>query len=57
MPIPTEHCTACGSVPLYRTCQNETFSGRTSIERIAYACSNPRCEHADERANGMGWAE
>lgn len=57
MPTPTEHCTSCGSVPLYRTIQVVTFGDHTSTEQLAYKCSNPGCDHADERANAMGWAQ
>jgi hypothetical protein len=34
-----------------------TFGDHGSIERLAYASSNPHCEHEDEPANGIGWAQ
>jgi predicted RNA-binding Zn-ribbon protein involved in translation (DUF1610 family) len=43
----TEHCTACGAEAAYRTVNAGTFDEPNATERVAYRCSNLRCENSD----------
>ena len=58
MTIPqTEHCTACGAVPLYRTVNTGTFDDPSATEQMAYKCSNPRCENANQHNLTFDWVQ
>lgn len=52
-----EHCTACGAVPLYRTISTATLNDPSSTQKVAYKCSNPKCENADRRNHTFEWAQ
>jgi len=52
-----EHCTACGAVPLYRTISTATLDDPSSTQKVAYKCSNPRCENADRRNHTFEWVQ